>query len=66
MKMKKELNVIFDSSFSFGENLKLLSLIVDIDFSECFVYDYKLNVFIDKEIALFNFNIPSSRVYYIY
>lgn len=66
VKERRVYNVIFDSSFSFNENLKVLSSIVDIDFSNCIVYDHKLNVFINKEIPLFNFNIPSSRLYYIY
>lgn len=66
VKTHKEYNVIFDSSFSFNENLKVLSGIIDYDFSNCHVYDNKLNMFINKDIALFNYNIPSSRVYYIY
>lgn len=61
-----EYNVIFDSSFSFSENLKVLSSIIDYDFSDCLIYDYKLNIFINKDIPIFNYNMPSSRVLYIY
>lgn len=61
-----EVNAIFDSMFSFDDNLKVLGSIIDYDFDNCFVYDYKLNIFINKETPLFNLNMPSSRTFYIY
>lgn len=62
----KEYNVLFDSSFSFKDNLDLLSNIVDESFDNCFIYDKKLNIFLNNEIALDNYNLPSSRTFYIY
>lgn len=66
VKTGEEYNVIFDSSFSFSENLNVLASIIDYDFKDCLVYDYKLKMFINKDIALFNYYIKASRVYYIY
>lgn len=61
-----EYNVLFDSSFSLDENLSVLSSIVDYDFKDYLVYDYKLNLFINKDIPLSKFNFPSSRTLYLY
>ena len=66
VKNNKEYNVLFDSSFSLSENLKLLSSLIDDDLSYSNVYDNKLNLFLDKNKTLDSYNIPSSRTLYIY
>ena len=66
VKSNKEYNVLFDSSFSLNENLKLLSSLIDEDFNNVYVYDNKLNLFLNKNNSLESYNIPSSRTFYIY
>ena len=66
VKSNKEYNALFDSSFSFKDNLKLLSTIVNESFDDCFIYDKKLNIFLNKELVLDTYNLPSSRTFYIY
>lgn len=66
IRSNKEYNVLFDSSFSLNENLKLLGNMIDENFDDCFVYDNKLNIFLDKDISLSSLNMPSSRTLYIY
>lgn len=66
VKTNKEYNVLFDSSFSFNDNLKLLSTIINETFDNCYIYDKKLNTFLNKEISLDTYNLPSSRTFYIY
>lgn len=66
VKSNKEYNVLFDRCFSINENLILLGSIIGKDFSNCFVYDDKLNIFLDKTNSFEKYNMPSSRTLYIY
>lgn len=66
VKDNREYNVLFDRSFSLNENFKLLSNITDESFDDCFVYDKKLNLFLNKNVSLESYNIPNSRTLYIY
>lgn len=66
VKEEKEYNVLLDDSFSLNDNLKLLETIIDEDLSDCYIYDKKLNVFLDKNIIINQYNIPYSTTFYIY
>lgn len=66
VKDDKEYNVLFDDTFSINDNLRLLGDIVNYDFSKCLVYDKSLNVFLNKDKLIREFNIPNSRTLYIY
>ena len=66
VKSNKEYNVLFDSSFTLNENLKLLSSLIDENFDDSYVYDNKLNLFLNKNNSLESYNFPTSRTFYIY
>lgn len=66
VKNDTEYNVLLDNSFSLSDNFRLLSTIVDYDFTDCLVYDEQLNIFLDKEIEIDKYHFPSSRTLYIY
>lgn len=66
IKEDKEYNVLFDDSFSFNDNFRLLGDIVNYDFSKSYVYDKNINVFLNKDKLIRDFNIPNSRTLYIY
>lgn len=66
VKSNREYNVLFDRMFSIDDNLKLLSSITGDNFDNCYVYDEKLNIFLNKTISFDKYNMPSSRTLYIY
>lgn len=66
VKNNKEYNVLFDSNFSISDNMKVLENMIDEKFNTYYVYDNKLNIFLDKSITLESYNIPPSRTFYIY
>lgn len=66
VKNDTEYNVLLDNSFNLNDNFRLLNTMVEYDFTDCFVYDEQLNIFLDKEIEIDKYHFPSSRTLYIY
>ena len=62
---KQSYEVSFDDRLSFKENLKLLSTMIDDNLENRYIFDVSKNIFLDNEIAIYNFHISIFTMFFL-
>lgn len=66
IKSNKTYEVLFDERLSFNENIELLSMAINEQFHNPYIYDPVRKLFINNECKIEDFNISSFMMFYLF